>query len=299
MKIRSSILCSIACLVGFGAGSDIASGAQVLYSISQSDPLLRTIDPDTALTTGSVAITLETDDVLGGTGLATDPTTGVLWGILRRDNISGRELVTINPLTGAAAIVGNTGGNFAGIAFDADGTLYGVTGNNGGGPGLLAETIYTLDKTTAAPTLLLERGIGTDGEALAFNPDDGLLYHASGHEGPEEVFFESINLVDLTVTNIDISMTALIDEETQALTYWDGEDVFLWKQYHGASSGPDGDPAPLFRVTSAGVATFIGNLDHQAKGLAFVEVVVPEPSSLMLGMAGIALAGWGRRRRIR
>jgi hypothetical protein len=55
-------------------------------------------------------------------------------------------------------------------------TLYGVTGDGGSAP----ETLYTLSQTDASRTFVRAFGNGDDGEAIAFNPDDGLLYHASG-----------------------------------------------------------------------------------------------------------------------
>ncbi|MGK7874075.1 MAG: hypothetical protein AB4426_12405 [Xenococcaceae cyanobacterium] len=35
-------------------------------------------------------------------------------------------------------------------------------------------------RTDATPTFVTALGNGSDGEAIAFNPDDGLIYHWSG-----------------------------------------------------------------------------------------------------------------------
>ena len=67
-----------------------------------------------------------------------------------------------------------------------------------------------------------------------------------------------------TITNIPISATVLSDEEAQALVYWQGG--FLWKQDHGTG--------PLYWVTTDGMPTFVGDMDHQAKGLAFYESIL-------------------------
>ena len=96
-------------------------------------------------------------------------------------------------------------------AFNAAGDLYGVTGDGSTTP----ESLFTLDKTTGAPTFQCTLGNGNDGEALGFNPMDGLFYHASGHTGAN-VIFETIDnsgIDPCTVTNIDITGTALEDEE--------------------------------------------------------------------------------------
>src|SRR5262249_8465041 len=116
------------------------------------------------------------------TGLATHPITGQLFALLKL-NEQTRELVTINPATGVASSVGNTGDRFAGLAFNSNGTLYAVIGDKKDSvEGLPPETLFTLNTFTAAPTQVLVLGRGNDGEALGFNPNDGLLYRASGND---------------------------------------------------------------------------------------------------------------------
>lgn len=239
-----------------------------LYSVSggSDDDLLREIDPLTGATMITVQITHAGGmTVERGLGLATHPQSGVLYGILRLAGQSGRELVTIDPATGIATSIGNTLDAFAGIVFDDEGTLYGVTGDGAA----VSETLFILDITTAISTMVTPLGNGDDGEAIGFNPDDGLLYHASGHMGgcpPGDlsscVVFETIaRTAPYTITNIPISGTVLTDEEAQALVYWQGG--FLWKQNHGTG--------PLYWVTPDGTPTLVGEVDHQAKGLAFLE----------------------------
>ena len=139
---------------------------------------------------------------------------------------------------------------------DAAAILYGVTGDGAATP----ESLFTLSTSDASSTFVMALGRGTDGEAIGFNPTDGLLYHASGHFGAG-VIFESI-LSDFSGT-VDIPIGApLDDEEAQALTWDSSRGEFLWKQHHL--------PGPLFSVATDGTETFIGDMDHQAKGLAFV-----------------------------
>ncbi|MBZ0326422.1 MAG: LamG domain-containing protein, partial [Altibacter sp.] len=245
------------------------SGAGALFSVTSNDDQLREIDESDASTLNSTTITLAGATVNGATGLATDPTTGTMWAMLKAGGLgfTGRALVTIDSGTGVATLVGDTQESFAGMAFDAAGTLYGVTGDGSATP----ETLFTLNKGTGAPTFVCTLGNGNDGEALGYNPVDGLLYHASGHTGAN-VIFETISNSTINpcgVTNIDITGTALEDEETQALTWDAANGAFLWKQDHGTG--------PLYSVTPTGVPTLIGNMDHQAKGLAFSNVVVGAP----------------------
>ena len=240
------------------AGIITLSLAKTLYSISVNDTELRVIDPFDASTISSVTITLSGKTVSGGTGLAANPLTGELWALLKCGLCGkSRELVVIDASSGVATSIGNTGDAFAGLAFDSTGKLYGVTGDGA----IIPETLFTINTIDATPTPLLPLGSGTDGETIAFNPDDGFIYHASGHSGNNEVIFESINIETSTITDISIINTLLVNEEAQALTYWEEEDLFLWKQDHGVG--------PLFRVTSNGTPTLIGQMDHQSKGLAF------------------------------
>ena len=245
---------------------------ETLYSVDRDSDLLRVIDPLTAATVSSVPITLVGEIVTGGLGLAAKPGTNELWGLLKLLGQGSRELATIDPATGVATSIGDTdpllaGHRFAGIAFNGDGsTLYAVSGD-GSIPD--PESLFTLSQIDGSPTFVCALGNGTDGETIGWNPDDDALYHASGHVGDGIVIFETVDgavapaaVGACTVTDIPIT-TPLTDEEAQAITYWNSQGVFLWKQDHCS-------PGPLFRVTAAGTPTLIGALDHTAKGLAFL-----------------------------
>jgi hypothetical protein len=340
---------------------------ETLYSVSRDDDLLRTIDPTNGSTLSSVTITLSGKTIFGANGLATDPGTGVLWAILKISGQSGRQLVTIDPDTGVATSVGNTGDRFAGLAFDSSGRLFGVTGDGAGvretlcilstadathgcvnifgGNGLARnplsgelwallrisgqsgrelvaidedsgvatrigntgdrfaglafdatgtlygvtgdgastrETLFTLSTEDATPALLLALGNGSDGETIAFNPADGLLYHASGL-GSQNVgeIFESIDLDSLTVSGITLSGDDY--SEATALTHV-AEDVFLL-----------GDLSRnLYRVTASGAVSFRGAMDHVSKGIALGAVTLPvdirpgdEPNPVSLRSKGV------------
>ncbi len=181
------------------AGGNLFSVSPPDTSPMTIDDLLRTIDQTTGATLSSVTITLAGETVRGANGLATHPITGELYALLTLQGQTGRELVTINTTTGVATRIGNTGDNFAGLAFDSAGVLYGVTGEGANVP----ETLFTLDTATGAATQVLALGNGDDGETLAFNPNDGLFYHMSGIS---DIVFESINLAGPLVTDIPISV---------------------------------------------------------------------------------------------
>ncbi len=271
---------------------EMGHAISILYSVSPRDNQLRAIDPAIGVTLSSVPITLPGETVKGGTGLATNPLTGLLYGLLKTSQFNtdaGSVLAVIDPATGVATSVGNTGDAFAGLAFDATGQLFAVTGDGASSP----ETLFILGLVDASPTLFLTLGNGGGGEAIAFNPSDGLLYHGSGDFNPAERVFESVNLGSLAVTNIPLTRNGLpttIPTEIKALTHESGETLLL--------TDPDGG-GTLYRVTTSGAVSFVGRMDHEAKGLAFAgnDTVIPEPTTLVLFGTGLAgLAAWRRRR---
>ncbi len=226
-----------------------AGAPQRTYSIAKDDDQLRVVDLSTGATLGATTLTLPGATITGCTALAEDPLTGTLYGILKLEGQMGRELATIDPASGACTSVGDTGDNFAAIAFDSTGILFGLTGDGA----TVHDTIFTLSRVDATSTLFLELGDGDDGEALGFSPDDGFLYHASG---VSDKVFQVIDTDTLGVTDIPLSGDNY--GEGRVLAY-EGSSTFLVTS---------NDPVGLYRVTTAGVVTFAAALDHSAKGLA-------------------------------
>ena len=103
-------------------------------------------------------------------------------------------------------------------------------------------------------------GNGTDGETIAFNPNDGLLYHGSGNAGSENVALESVNLRTGATNPIDISTSSIVLSETHALVYWPAQDRLLLGMLNER----------LYSVNFDGSRFFEGFIDIDAKGLAFV-----------------------------
>ncbi len=178
-----------------------------------------------------------------------------------------RRLATLDLATGNATNVGLLADNFSSLAFTSSGTLYGVTGDGATVP----ETLYTLNKTTAAATLVVALGNGADGEVIAFNPVNGLMYHWSGNSTP---LFESINLTTFAVTPIAQSGAA------------HGE-VFgaVWNAQAGNFFITD-IGSQLFTQTTGGAVTLLGSAAAtDYRGLA---LIAPPPAS------GIpTLSQWG------
>ena len=115
--------------------------------------------------------------ITGINSLAFDPCEFKTYAILKLSGFTTRHLATIDLPTGVCTLIGNLGDKFSSLTFRKDGQLFGVTGNGATNP----ETMYTIDKTTAVPTLAIPLGNGTDGEILSYNPFDDMIYHWSGN----------------------------------------------------------------------------------------------------------------------
>ncbi len=147
-----------------------------LFSVSQANNLIRELNPATGATIGSQTITIPSESVGSSHGLAVDPITGTLYGVVDGPSGSGRDLITINPDSGAAVLIGGTTfTDITGLAFDSLGTLYGIEGDGG------SNNLLILNKTTGVATSIRNfPDFGGTGESIAFNPNDGNLCRASG-----------------------------------------------------------------------------------------------------------------------
>jgi hypothetical protein len=188
-------------LLAAAALAGAAPASAQLYGASPFQNQFYSFDPDTFALLSTQPVTLAGRTVAGITGVTIDPTTGTSYAIVRATGVTGRLLVTINPVTAVATEVGNLGDNFSSITFDATGQMFGVTGDGATTP----ETLFLVNKATAATTLARTLGNGADGEVIAFDFADGNLYHWSGNG---TVVFERVQAVPpYTVTNIPITGT--------------------------------------------------------------------------------------------
>ncbi len=252
------------------------SYAQTLYSCESPNglPLLHTIDPDTGATLTTTPIILPGVNIRGCNGLAKDPFTGVCWIAFSTPGSGGdgtggnaqRLLATIDHNTGVATLVGNTGERIAGLAFNKTGdTLYGITGD---GDDAFIPKLVILSKQNGSSTFVQNLDNDDDpGETLAFNPNDGLLYRMSGSGDVLNVdwIFESINPLNMDVNQINLSGDTSTLFEQLALVHQSGN-ILLSSQRERESAGI---PNALHSITTDGIFTFIGEMDHEAKGLAF------------------------------
>lgn len=241
--------------------------ADRLLTVSPADNLLRVVDPLTGVTQSSLTIR----DVTGRTvsrvtGIARHPQTGLIYVMMHLVGLQDRELAVLNPANGQATPIGSTGDRFAAITFDMGGTLYGVTGDGGNVP----ETLYTIDINNASTTLVMPLGNGNDGEVIAFNPRDGLLYHASGWDGCLPMpgcgeIFEKIDLTGPTITNIPLS--GFDYTEALALTPIGESGNFLMTDLNDV----------LCLISDQGFVTQIAAMDAPTKGMVFLPEIASRP----------------------
>jgi hypothetical protein len=192
---------SLACLATTSASAQLY-GTNAQANSGGNGGALYQFDPDSgAYVNGSgIQVTLAGSTVTGVLSVTIDPTDGTAYMILKVSGVpGGRVLATVNLATGVATQVGNLGDNFSSLTFRADGQLFGVTGDGAAVP----ETLYLIDKATAAKTLATALGNGDDGEVIAYNPDDGLIYHWSGNAA--RVFETILATAPYTVTDVPIS----------------------------------------------------------------------------------------------
>ncbi len=137
---------------------------------------LLVIDP----ATGNV-----TDDVgqigFSVTGLAEDPTTGVLYGVTGAQDLTNPGfLLTVDERTGAGTLIGDllpaTSDPVADITFRSDGTLFGWSEHT--------DDLVTIDKATGAATVVGNAATSTSGSGVAFGPTGTLFAAIKRDNGP-------------------------------------------------------------------------------------------------------------------
>jgi hypothetical protein len=137
------------------------------------------IDPSTGAELSSAPITLG-GVPLSIADLADQPSTGKVYGVTGPNGPVPAELVTINPVTGAATLIGAIGSEpFASIAFTPSGTLYASLAAFDHGP--INPVLATLDPLTAAilTSVPTEDFFGS----LGIRPTDSVIFGGTGDTG--------------------------------------------------------------------------------------------------------------------
>jgi hypothetical protein len=145
------------------------------------------LDGNTGAITDGRVITIPSGIADRAFSIATDPTTGKVYAVVRAPAFAWRRLVTLNIATGAGTEIGNLGDNVSSIAFRSDGQLFGVTGDGASVP----STLYLIDKGNATKVFAASlRRTRSNGEVIAYHPGDDAFYHWSGNGS---IVFERIS----------------------------------------------------------------------------------------------------------
>ena len=240
----------------------------VLYAINNQDPFLHVVNRLTGAEESSVAISLPGEEILNGTGLAVSPISNEMYAAVKLASQvgPGRNLIMIDPETGAAVNIGNMGQPIASLTFDGNGELYGVSGDclRGCGGEAVAETLFKVNTNDASLTFFQTLGNGNDGEAIAFNPTDGMMYHMSGVG--VGLIFEKINLGDGVITPIPLSGDPVGVYETIGFIFDVAQNLFVGSLIDCLCNNED---RSFFKLTSGGFLTHVNTLPFWWKDYAF------------------------------
>jgi uncharacterized repeat protein (TIGR01451 family) len=251
--------------------SDLSGIVQVptLFSISRREDLLWIVDPALSQTETAQKMSLPGDSICGGNGLTVQPGTETLFGVVQEGDCSTRTLVTIDPTSAETTEIGDFGNTrIAAIAFGEDAnTLYATSGNSGD----LLRTLFTVDPTDASLTPECVLPSSEYGRALAYG--DGSLFDATLDCSTFcKLVIRQIDLTNLPADpndpcDIAIEIDTGVSDEPTAMTISEvGPDyiTFLVVSYSSVYEITiPGDLAPAD-------VTFLGYLQHQSKGLAFL-----------------------------
>lgn len=130
--------------------------------------------------------------------------------------------------------------------------LYGLTGT-GGTP---QATLHVINQADASVTPILPLNDNNGGQVIAYNPDDGFMYHWTGYPS-SNALFERINLASLQVTNIPVSGYAT--NEIYSATYDPARAAFLTTDISFNFS----------KFTTDGERTYLGSTSTWIRGLAY------------------------------
>jgi len=197
--------------------------------------------------------------IAGATSVTWNSDNLFFYAIVKVSGPTDSRLVTVNPATGVCTNIGSMGGSFSSLTYSSTtGTLYAMGGNGGGA---VAERLYSVDITTGIPTFLAGPfSLGADGEVIAYNYDDGFIYHWSGNA---PALMETINTTTFAATPVPQSGVA--HGEIFGAVY-QGGGVFLATDISNRA----------LTITSGGVvAVQQTGLPFDVRGLGYVDPLLP------------------------
>jgi hypothetical protein len=279
MKTRHIFFCALAMLAftkqaraGTLYASSAAGAAGELYIIN---PLNGSLVQDVGALNDGLGVNY------GITGLAFNPTTGLLYGSTGNAGApeADARLVTIDPNTALVTVIGsfnagpvNSGGTpatMSDLAFDSAGNLYGI--GSIGGPQLYSINILTGQATVIGGTGLTS----TSGGGLAITTG-GIAYGT-----PTSTRFGTYNLLTGAYSNI-AAPTRPVGGAYAALSIDENGILF------GMDLGSTSSVTHLVTINTAnGAVTDLGVSVGFIDGIAFQPVPEPATMSLLIGAAAV------------
>ena len=196
-----------------------SSFSQNFWCVTNDESTLFTVNisDGTVVESIDVSATNTTEDltVYSFQGMTQHPTTGAVY-VLFKDDSDNKYFGTMDMSTGIITTIAQTESNLATIAFDNDGVLYAMEGNQ-------STQMYIIDIATGAETAFhVFASYSSDGEALVFNSTDNLMYRYGGGDDGDWVSLDLGTLAEVT-----ISTMSDLDRWGGALAYRQGQNRFV------------------------------------------------------------------------
>jgi hypothetical protein len=284
MNMRTRIASAIAFLALILCGS---ASALTLYVATGSNGVagqLFTVNSATAAAT-LVGPILEGVNPVAITGLAFNPTTGVLYAVSAGNGATDpRSLFTIDPATGAATLIGASGGLQASdLSFNAAGVLFAWRQN--------LNLLATVNLATGVPTSLGASGIaGTTGGGLALNGAGTAFLSATTASGT----LDTVNTATGTGTTGPAITGAVFPQSMNAMAFSGATLFAVNSNTAGVAS------THLVTInTATGAVTDIGALPNDTDAIAFGPALasgafsVPALSTWALILTALLIAALG------
>lgn len=275
------------CLAGLILSSRAQETVYVATGSKGAAGVLYSVDPLTATYTQIAPILVGTNPI-GLTGLAFNPLDGLLYGVtgLESPNFK-RFLVTINPSTGAATVIGaivnpafGSSEPLTDLSFRSDGTLFGLGGSE----------LFTVNLSNAAMTSMGSTGVNSPGGGLAFSPG-GTLYTAGIAFGTLDTLDPATGARTVGPTLTNAPFAALSPAGVMNALAFSSGGVLYGSNSDRAQNGATITSVDLVTInTVTGLVTNIGALPGNIDAIAFSPAAVPEAGST-LAILGIALVG--------
>ncbi|KXK26444.1 MAG: hypothetical protein TR69_WS6001000447 [candidate division WS6 bacterium OLB20] len=220
--------------LGNNAGWDFTGTTQAtpenIYVLANYDDEIYLVDTVDGTLLDTQTVTLAGKTVLWHNGMVRHPVTCTPYALITIDGQTGRSLVTLDPSTGVATEIGDTGKLFGGIAFAPDGTLYGITGV---GEADQPESLYLLDPSDASSTYLTDLADGDGSDTLVYNYDTNHLLHMTGLPDPDlgSLNVRQINRETYATTPVAFSGIAHNNDYIYAAFYNQAEQTYMLSQY--------------------------------------------------------------------